>query len=326
MFDPQGWLCPIVIRAKILIQKLWLLDLKWDDEVAPTQVKEWQEIRDTLKDVHELSIPRYIGHHPQYAMELRGFSDASIHAYAAVVYSRTTQPDGTFLVNLLAAKSRVAPVRQITIAKLELSGVHLLSKLITKLKADLKVDITQITAWTDSSIVLQWMRCHPNRLQTYVANRISDIFNNSDIHQWRHVSGIENPADCASRGTDARKLKNHPLWWKGPAWLSQSNSKPSELPEGIATALVAQHSSDKLTSYIESHSSLNHLKRVTAFILRFLNKARMQTTPRNGTLTATEIEEALQKLFLMCNKLNFVPIISILKATVIFHQKAILNR
>lgn len=304
LFDPQGWLCPIIIRAKILIQRLWLIDLEWDDEVPPTQVKEWQEIRNTLKDVHEISIARFIGHNPQCATELHGFSDASIHAYAAVVYSRTTQLDGTFLVNILAAKSRVAPVKQITIAKLELAGAHLLSKLITKLKADLKVDIIKITAWTDSSIVLQWMQCHPNRLQTYVANRISDILNNSDIHQWRHVSGIENPADCASRGTDARKLKNHPLWWKGPSWLSQAtnmwpSSKPtilSELPEVKATALIAQHRSDELTSFIESYSSMHRLKRITAYILRFLHNARKRTNHRNGALTASEIEEALHKL------------------------------
>lgn len=91
------------------------------------------------------------------------------------------------------------------------------------MKSDLKIEINELTAWTDSSIVLQWMKCHSNKLQTFVANRISDILNKKDITSCRHISGTPNPADCASRGTEANSLRNHPLWWTGPKCLSQSN-------------------------------------------------------------------------------------------------------
>lgn len=137
LFDPLGWLCPIIIRAKMFIQKLWLQDLEWDDELSPSQLKEWTEIHNTITFVKDISIPRAISYNENFHIELH---DASINAFAAVVYSRVTQPDGTHKINLLTAMSRVAPIKQLTIAKLELAGAHLLSKLLSITLSELKIN------------------------------------------------------------------------------------------------------------------------------------------------------------------------------------------
>lgn len=281
-FDPLGWICPLIVRAKIFIQRLWLLTLDWDDEVPPKEQKEWQAIRSSLQTTFEISIPRSIYHNLNHQIELHGFSDASIYAYAAVVYTRSRQPDGTYAVSIISAKTRVAPVKQKTIAKLELAGSHLLASLLSKVKSDLKIQIYEIIAWTDSSIVLQWLKCHPNQLHTYVANRTSEILNNKDINQWRHIAGTENPSDCASRGLDSKSLINHPLWWTGPKWLSQPKEKwpismptlSDDIPEIKYISLISSVHSNDFVDVIQSFSSLKTLTGVFAFILRFIFNAQ----------------------------------------------------
>lgn len=312
-FDPLGWICPLIVRAKIFIQQLWLLNLDWDDEIPSNQCKEWIAIRSSLHTASEIKIPRSISHHLNHSIELHGFSDASIHAYAAVVYTRSSQPDGTYTINIISAKTRVAPVRQLSIAKLELAGAHLLSKLLSKVKSDLKIPINQTTAWTDSSIVLQWMKCHPNKLQTYVANRISDILNNKDICHWRHIPGSQNPADCASRGAEASLLKNHPLWWTGPPWLHQPVhnwpiSTPEfsdEIPELKTSALTTSVQENELLDFIQSFSSLTHLTRIFALVLRFVHNIKNRKDRHTGIISLNELNASLNKCISLVQQSEF---------------------
>lgn len=231
LFDPLGWLTPIIVRAKMLMQQIWCLDLDWDDKLPVDILEKWSLIRDDLQHVSVIQIPRSLAHSLSQPIELHGFCDASNSAYAAVVYSRILQIDDTYTITLLAAKSKVSPIKQVTLPRLELCGAQLLSKLIHKVMKDLKISNVQSFAWCDSSIVLHWLRGHPNRLKTFVANRISDILDRGNIKHWRHISGKENPADCATRGLDIVALENHPLWWRGPSWLAQgSETWPVSMP------------------------------------------------------------------------------------------------
>lgn len=177
LFDPLGWLSPIIIRAKTIMQNHWCLDLGWDDEVPIDVLTKWRTIRDDLQCVHLIKLP----YSSNQSIELHGFCDASIHVYSAVVYSRVMQSDGKYAVLLLAAKTTVSPIKTITLPKLELCGAHLLSKLINRVRKDLRILDIQCYAWCDSSIVLHWMRGHPNRLKTFVSNRISDIMERGNI-------------------------------------------------------------------------------------------------------------------------------------------------
>ncbi|XP_076684106.1 uncharacterized protein LOC143377073 [Andrena cerasifolii] len=74
--------------------------------------------------------------------------------------------------------------------------------------------------WSDSAIALDWIRGHSSRWKTYVANRVASIQHELPDAQWHHVSGLENPADCASRGLPPSRLPDFTLWWSGPSWLS----------------------------------------------------------------------------------------------------------
>lgn len=304
LFDPLGWVSPIIIQAKILMQKIWLIKATWDEPLPPSIIDKWRLIRKDFLQVHLIELPRSMFHSINQPIELHGFSDASIHAFAAVVYARTTQDDGSYIVTLIAAKTKVAPVKQITLPRLELCGAHLLSKLITKIKTILKIDNIKTYGWCDSTIVLHWMRGHPNRLKTFVANRVSDILEQGHIVQWRHVSGKENPADCASRGLDIISLQHHPLWWKGPSWLSQHQSKwpVSALPEVenlpdvklISMAICKEDSA--ILALIGSKSSPAKLIRIVAYLIRFARNCKQPNHRKTGPLNAIELKGALHQI------------------------------
>ncbi|KAH0949507.1 hypothetical protein HN011_006950, partial [Eciton burchellii] len=128
------------------------------------------------------------------------------------------------LVSLICAKTKVAPVKTISIPRLELNAVVLLSHLLVWTQQALALSNVPTYGWTDSTITLVWLQQHPSKWTTYVANRVSEVQTALSGATWHHVPSKENPADCASRGLLASLLLPHDLWWHGPAWLRRSST------------------------------------------------------------------------------------------------------
>lgn len=147
---------------------------------------------------------------PDVRVELHGFTDVSIRAYATVVYLRT-EKTGMISTRLVAAKTRVAPLKQISLPRLELAAAFLLTRLVASLKPLIGTVAAPIHLWSDSTVALGWIRGHPASWTTYVANRVSEIQTTLPEAIWHHVPGRENPADCASRGLFPSELVDHPL-------------------------------------------------------------------------------------------------------------------
>lgn len=158
IFDPAGWLTPTTILARITIHQLWLLGMDWDDKVPETIVAQWDEYHNELSELKEVSIPRHKpGTSTNSTAELHGFCDASKQAYAAVVYFRIPNANNEADVYLIMGKSKVAPLKHQTIAKLELCAAHLLSRVLERVRTAMNLQIHPIHAWTDSQIVLAWL-------------------------------------------------------------------------------------------------------------------------------------------------------------------------
>lgn len=151
LIDPLGWIAPCVIKAKIFIQRLWIAGTGWDEEPPTSILEDWYTYRNELGQLTDFSIPRWLfTKEDDVLVELHGFSDASNVAYSAVVYLRVVSSSGEIHVVLVGAKTRVSPVRQVSIPRLELCGAVLLAKLLVEIAKVLNIPISNVRAWTDS--------------------------------------------------------------------------------------------------------------------------------------------------------------------------------
>lgn len=315
LFDPLGWLAPLIVQSKILMQQIWLQGIGWDESLPDSISSRWIRLRSDLANVSKISIPRWIKHHNN-PIELHGFSDASQNAYAAAIYARTEQPNGSYITTLLTAKTRVAPLKQLSIPKLELCGAVLVAELLQSTRKNLNIKDSHLFAWTDSSIVLHWLHSQPSRWKTFIANRVSTIQQIVPMSCWRHVPTSDNPADCASRGLDAITLHKFDLWWHGPTWLNLLSEnwpilkhKPKQEDIIENQRITSNHLTISLASspsfviqMIESFSSLDRLLRVFTYCKRFINNLRKCVQP-NLPISATEKQVALN-FFIIESQVN----------------------
>ncbi|XP_060524303.1 uncharacterized protein LOC132700786 [Cylas formicarius] len=248
IFDPIGLLCPITLLVKQLMQSLWARGIDWDSEVPADIAQRWTDYKNELPSLSALEIPRYCFISKYVSLEFHAFGDASELGYGSCIYSRLVSPDGQISTYLLYAKSKVSPLKRLSLPKLELSAALMASKL---LKYALNVynipDVQNIYAWSDSTIVLGWIRSPPCRWRTFVSNRVSQIQDNVAPERWFHIKSEDNPADLASRPVLPSDLVDCPLWWAGPAWLSRPSEEwpkhelgelDEPLPEERATILT----------------------------------------------------------------------------------------
>ena len=222
LFDPLGFITPFVLLVKCLIQTLWQKKLTWDEVMSEEDLVIWQKWLDELPRLEELSIPRCLKstvNSEVHSVELHMFADASERAFAAAGYVRISDITGQHHSSLIMARSRLAPLKQLSIVRLELQAAVLSVRLANTIRKEMTYFFVRTVFWTDSQVVLQFIANESRMFRTFVANRVAEIRESSQPSEWRHVPGKQNPADVASRGMSASQLKNCDLWWKGPEFL-----------------------------------------------------------------------------------------------------------
>lgn len=200
-YDPIGFAAAFVIRAKIGLQELWQIGLNWDDEL-PCEVQEkWTRLFEEMKELDQIGFKRcLVSPETPESPTLCVFSDASQEAFGACAYIRQKTKQGTYEVNFIAAKSRVAPLKQLTIPRLELQAAVLASRLAKTIVKECTIQFGDVKFFTDSSITLAWIQSPSRSFKPFVSARVGEIQNNSDPSQWKHIPGEENVADDLSRG------------------------------------------------------------------------------------------------------------------------------
>ena len=195
-----------------------------------------------------------------------------------MVYLRIVDSAGGIHTSLIMSKTRVSPIKRLSIPGLELCGAEVLSKILQHFKEVLQIPLSDVYAWTESMIVLSWLIGNPRRLKTYVGNRVSSIMDRIPPDRWSHVVSTEYPADCASCGLLTSELLHNELWWKGPPLLVLTQScwpkQPSVSVEQQTEEMRAICLVTTVRPEQRCYSSFTHLQRVTAWVLRFINNCR----------------------------------------------------
>ncbi|CAK1593737.1 unnamed protein product [Parnassius mnemosyne] len=225
IFDPLGLVGPCVVEAKIVMQRLWLHNYDWDDEVSLEVRNLWTTFENTITSLNNLKIPRWVLRENSSTHEVHVFTDASEKAYGACVYIRSCSNSNTIGVQLLVSKNRVAPIKPTTIPRLELCGALLGARLCTKVQEALSLPIHRCRFWCDSTIVLGWLSTPANQLKSFVRKRVNEIQESTYGHTWSYVPSRDNPADLVSRGLKANVIKDTPLWWSGPSFLLRNENE-----------------------------------------------------------------------------------------------------
>ncbi|XP_043466366.1 uncharacterized protein LOC122501154 [Leptopilina heterotoma] len=321
LYDPLGWLSPITVAAKIMLQDIWILRVDWDAELPTNIQKRWTHYYESLTTLSNVKIPRWLRTFSNSQFELHGFSDASSRAYAAAVYLRVIKYQGIAQVTLLAAKSKVSPIKTVSIPNLELCGAVLLTRLLRYVRRLTHLKNATVTAWCDSQVTLAWLNQHPSRWKTFVANRVSYIQTELPSAVWRHVSSHDNPADLATRGISPETLHDSRLWWNGPQWLSlpldkwpsQSQESEIESTEIQSFLAVRPEVDDEILSRF---SSLKRLFRVVAYCLRICRIFKgngLKDSPEDTSLSVAELASSKSKVLVIAQTRAFAEDIATLR-------------
>lgn len=292
IFDPLGSIGPVVFYAKKLMQDVWRCGVQWDESVPQSIHTQWSEFTRQLELMNQISFDRRILTDDYQDVQLHGFSDASNIGYGACLYVHSRGKNGNIVNRLLYAKSRVAPIKTITIPRLELCGALLLARLYRETSDALGIIPNKTILWCDLTIVLHWLKTSPHLLKIYLAARVAEIQEITNVSEWRHVRSEDNSADAISRGQLPHAFVQNRTWFTGPSWLindegewPNENIRVSEIPELKTNTCLSATSGN--IGIFEKYSSYAKLRRIVAYCLRF--------RPDNkhvGSLCAEEIIEA----------------------------------
>ena len=353
MYDPIGLVSPISLPFKALFQDLCREKVEWDDHLSEDILGNWNALASSIKEKGPITVNRCVNNldcDNIETFEIHGFGDASKFAYGAAVYLRTVRKSGESSVQLVTAKTRLAPLKGETIPRLELMAALLLSRLVNSTVEALKsiIQIDRIFCWLDSQIVLWWLFGVNKEFQQFVQNRVIEIRKLVTPDKWNYCPTDLNPADIASRGSKATELSDNQLWWTGPDFLKKSpefwpnilNFRSAQTPSDEIAAEVnkavklnpRKDFSDVFVNTVtsldlniesviscENYSSAKHLFRVTAYVIRFVQNFKRRVKGEDCVIGELSLKE-----FLGAKNLWFLQMQSSLKSEKHYQKNSVL--
>ncbi|XP_064476123.1 uncharacterized protein LOC135390028 [Ornithodoros turicata] len=309
IFDPLGYLSPFTIRARLVFQSLWARDQGWDDALQAPHLMQWADWCSELPHLNSIRLPRLLPSSSTSSDgndEIHVFADASPRAYGAAIYLRTFDPQEQWTASLLLAKARVAPVKSVSLPRLELLACLIAARLAAHARKMPLPSPLRTEFWTDSTVALHWITSAQSRTPVFVQNRVNEIRQLTTDSAWHHCKSRDNPADLLTRGISAHRLRNESLWWHGAPWFSQprdnwhsewSDHPPSPPPSTEDAPLPSMCNAASAVRpppvfSLDRYGTLSQMLRVTAWVARFIKNAHPRKSHNRGPLTASEIAEA----------------------------------
>ena len=307
LYDPLGFVSPISLIPKLILQTLCTLKLNWDDEIPANTAEKMLHWKSGLNGLSSLKIPRCVKFNNQLAdssvckTQLHIFSDASEKAYGAAAYIKIYDATNSN-ITLIMGKSRVAPLKTISIPRLELTAATVAARMYKFITKEFPTKIDKSYFWTDSFIVLKYLQNQSTRFHRFVSHRIQVIQDLTSVSDWHYVPTRFNPADLASRGVQPTETDKINTWLQGPKflhdmndyeviWNSGENKTTDEELEVKQTCFVMEVKSDALLNYFSSYDKM--LKAV-AWWQKYINYLKLRakgedTSSMNKELNVDEI-------------------------------------
>ena len=315
VYDPLGFVAPFVLPAKVLLQDLCKRKFDWDDPIPEDDLRSWQSWVNELPKLGHFRVERCFKPCDFGVVEscqLHLFSDASELAYGAAAYLRMVNSNGDVHCAFVMGKSRLSPLKPVTIPRLELSAAVLSTRLDRMIREEIEYTIDDSIFWTDSTCVLRYVENDEKRYETFVANRVSAIREQSLPCQWRYVHTELNPADDASRGISADDIVKPTRWIKGPdflwkdetIWPQRPSAMLSNQSEGadqdatkVSFVSFSSSTATQIDDLLQRFSNWYKLKKFVGWILRFKNGARNAVTIRKeGTNSLPRTNQKIRPL------------------------------
>ena len=269
IYDPIGFLTPIVIKAKIMLKKLWCEKVDWDDQLSRDRFEEWAKFFKDMVLLKELSFKRCVN-----SSECTGdpimivFCDASEQAFGACCYLRWQTRDGSFQAQLMAAKSRVSPTKVQSIVRLEICGAVLGKRLAQCIQNETRYRIEKRYFIVDSEVVRSMIKKQSYGFNTFVAVRIGEIQEFTDPSEWFWVESKLNVADWITRGKEIHEINEGSIWQEGPTFLREDEDNwPIK---GSVTENIPEVKIDKFIYQLNVKFSLFSIIDITIIILSLI--------------------------------------------------------
>ena len=309
IFDPLGLVGPLVLPGKLIFQDATRLKMTWDDEVPVDIRTAWQNWVESLRGVSDINFPRCVKPKEfdmDAIIELHHFADASTLAYGSCSYIRCINKFGQVHTQLLVSKSRVAPLKHMTIPRLELQAALLAAKSDAWLRTEMNIHFDGSYFWSDSKVVLGYIKNESSRFHVFVANRVSQIRDLTNPDMWNYVSTDCNPADLLTRTKWVSNKTLDQKWFHGPHWLSEYKCNwPSDEHESnvivdtedpevktkiVSHTAVCQFDDDLIFRASSHYSNWYKMRRAVAWLCRFI--LQLGKSSETGNLKIHEIEHA----------------------------------
>ena len=305
VYNPLGFLAPLVLRAKTILQEICNKDVNWDEPLPEEVRPRWERWKRDLLHLDELQIPRCFEPktlNGKKTYQLHSFADTSSSGYGQCSYLRVKDEEKNVQVSLVMGKSRVAPTKITTIPRLELTAAVFSAKVAVMVQKELNYANLKQYFWTDSKVVLGYINNDAKRFHTFVANRVQVIRSNTDIKEWRYIDTKNNPADHASRGLNAEELMKS-NWFSGPSllWEKEIPSTKEEIPN-IQIGDLEVKATVRATTVKEPFSLIDYISRFSSWakavgMVSYLKRPFKRNKPKTLATTVAERQDAERHIF-----------------------------
>ncbi|XP_055584979.1 uncharacterized protein LOC129737844 [Uranotaenia lowii] len=306
LFDPLGLLSPYMIHGKIIMQDLWRSGVQWDEQMRDAEFEKWTRWTRLLRKVDELTIPRHYfgGIAVNDTIQLHIFTDASEYGYGCAAYFRISN-GARVVVNLVRGVSKVAPLKHLSIPRMELQAAVCGARLMANVCDGHSIEIKERFIWTDSTTVLSWIKADQRKYKQFVAVRIGLILSLSEPGNWRWVPTKENIADCLTKWGKDTEPESNGRWFMGPSFLYENpeiwpkqrchREDPTEERKVHVLLHLPQFSSPLIDP--ARISKWNVLVRTIATVLRFISNCqrRVKGLPIESVLTEDKMKKLVKR-------------------------------